>query len=67
MGIITTALGKKNYRQILNKNISPYFQSALLVVSPLTMLKRSHFSEFSISRLPTPGSGIFSRDTKLAA
>ena len=67
MGIITTALGKENYTQILNKNISPYFQTALLVVAPLTMLKRSNFSKFSISRLLTPRNGIFSRDTKLAA
>ena len=50
MGIFTTALRNKKLSQILNTNTSPYFQSALLAIWPLTMLKRSHFSELSISR-----------------
>ena len=61
-GIFTAALRNKKLSQILNTNTSPYFQSALLAIWPLTMLKRSHFSELSISRfthkrstrLPTP-------------
>ena len=53
MGILTT-LGIKKYCQILDKNTSPYFHSASLVVWPLAMLKRSHFSELSISRFTTP-------------
>ena len=32
-------LGIKKYSQILNKNISPYFHSASLVIWPLAMLK----------------------------
>ena len=50
MGIFTAALRNKKLSQILNTNTSPYFQSALLAIWPLTMLKRSHFSELSISR-----------------
>ena len=50
MGIFTAALRNKKLSQILNTNISPYFQSALLAIWPLTMLKRTHFSELSISR-----------------
>ena len=38
------------YSQILNKDTSPYFHSASLVIWPLTTLKRTHFSELSISR-----------------
>ena len=49
------------------ENISPYFQRALLTVSPLIMLKRSQFSEFFISRFTTPRSSTLSRDTNLAA
>ena len=49
-GIFTAALRNKKLSQILNTNTSPYFQSALLAIWPLTMLKRSHFSELSISR-----------------
>ena len=50
MGIYTTALRNNKISQILNKNTSPYFHSALLVIWPLTMLKRIRFSELSISR-----------------
>ena len=50
MGIFTTALRNKKLSQILNTNTSPYFPSALLAIWPLTMLKRSHFSELSVSR-----------------
>ena len=50
MGIFTAALRNKKLSQILNTNTSPYFQSALLAIWPLTMLKRTHFSELSISR-----------------
>ena len=39
MGIFTAALRNKKLSQILNTNISPYFQSALLAIWPLTMLK----------------------------
>ena len=46
-------LGIKKYNQILNKNTSPYFHSASLVIWPLTVLKRTHFSELSISRFTT--------------
>ena len=50
MGIFMTALRNKKIRQILNKNTSPYFHSISLVIWPLTLIKRTHFSEFSISR-----------------
>ena len=50
MRIFTAALRNKKLGQILITNTSPYFQSALLAIWPLTMLKRSHFSELSISR-----------------
>ena len=43
----------KKYSQILNNNTSPYFYRASLVTWPLTMLKRSHFSELFISRFTT--------------
>ena len=46
-------LGIKKFSQILNKNTSPYFHSASLVIWPLTMLKRTHFSELPISRFST--------------
>ena len=36
------------------KNASPYFHSASLVVWTLTLLKRGHYSELSISKFPTP-------------
>ena len=42
MGIITTALR--------DKKKTPYFHSVSLAVRPLTLKKRTHFSEFSISR-----------------
>ena len=45
MGIFTTALKNKKYSQIPNKNTSPYFHSASLVIWPLTLLKRTHFSK----------------------
>ena len=38
----------KKHNQFLNKNTSPYFHSASLVIwplSPLTMLKRTHFNK----------------------
>ena len=50
MEIFTTALRNKKIRQILKKNTSPYFHSILLVIWPLTLIKRTHFSELSISR-----------------
>ena len=53
MGIFTTAVRNKKYGQILNKNTSPYFHSVSLAVWPLTMLKRTHFGELSISRFIT--------------
>ena len=49
---------KKKYGQILQKNTSPYFNSAALVICPLTMSKRTHFSELSISRSTTYIRGI---------
>ena len=47
--------GKTTFRnnkiwQTLNKNTSPYFHSALLVLWPLAFQQRGHFSEYSISR-----------------
>ena len=53
MGIFTTALRNKTIRQILNKNISPYFHSVSLGIWPLPLVKRTHFSELSISRFST--------------
>ena len=44
MGIFTTALRNKTIRQILNKKTSPYFHSVSLVIWPLTLMKRFHFS-----------------------
>ena len=44
MGIFTTALRNKKIRQILKKNTSPYFHSVSLVIWPLTLMKRTHFS-----------------------
>ena len=52
-GNIYDLLGIKKFSQILNKNTSPYFHSASLVIWPLTMLKRTHFSELPISRFST--------------
>ena len=40
-------------RQILNKNTSPYFHSVSLVIWPLTLMKRTHFSELFTSRFST--------------
>ena len=40
-------------RQILNENNSPYFHSVSLVIWPFTLMKRTHFSELSISRFST--------------
>ena len=48
MGISTTALRNKKIRQILKKNTSPYFHSVSLVIWPLTLMKRTHFSDFFI-------------------
>ena len=53
IGIFTTALRNKKIHQILKKSTSPYFHSVLLVIWPLTLMKRTHFSEFSISRFST--------------
>ena len=53
MGIFTTALRNKKISQILTKNTSPYFHSALLVIWPLTTLKGTHLSELSILRFST--------------
>ena len=53
MGIFTTALRNKKIRQILKKNTSPYFHSVLLVIWPLTLMKRAHLSELFISRFST--------------
>ena len=53
MGIFTTALGNKKIRQILNRNTSPYFHSVPLVIWPPTLMKRTHFSELSISKFST--------------
>ena len=53
MRIFTTALRNKTIRQILNKNTSPYFHSVSLVIWPLSLVKRTHFSELSISRFST--------------
>ena len=50
MGIFTTALRNKKIRQILKKNTSPYFHSVSLVIWPLTLMKRTHFSDLFISR-----------------
>ena len=53
MGIFTTALRNKKIRQILKKNTSPRFHSVLLVIWPLTLMKRAHLSELFISRFST--------------
>ena len=45
MGIFMTTQRSKKIHQILNKNISPYFHSVLLVIWLLTLMKRPHFSE----------------------
>ena len=50
MGIFTTALWNYKIRQILSENTSPYFQSVSLVIWPLTLMNRTHFSELFISR-----------------
>ena len=49
MGIFTTAL--RNYK--IRQNTSPYFHSVLLVIWPLTLMKRAHLSELFISRFST--------------
>ena len=54
MGIFTTAIRNKKIRRILKKkNTSPYFHCVLLVIWPLTLTKRTHFSELSVSRFST--------------
>ena len=50
MRIFTTTQRNKTICQILNKNTSPYFHSVSLVIWPLSLMKRTHFSELSISR-----------------
>ena len=42
-----------NTRQIRAKNTSPYFHSVSLIIWPLTLMKRTHLSELSISRSST--------------
>ena len=46
-------LGIKKYSRILYKNTSPHFFSASPVIWLLTMLKRTHSDELSISRFTT--------------
>ena len=53
MRIFTTGLRNKTIRQTLNKNTSPYFHSVSLVIWPLSLMERTHFSELSISRFST--------------
>ena len=54
MGIFTTALrNKKKFVKFSKKNTPPYFHSVLLGICPLTWMKRTHFSELSISRFST--------------
>ena len=53
IGIFTSALRNKKIRQILKKNTSPRFHSVLLVIWPLTLMKRAHLSELFISRFST--------------
>ena len=54
MGIFTAALRNKRCWQILHKNTSPYFHSAMLVLWPFTLFQRGHFSALSISKFTTP-------------
>ena len=53
MGICTTALRNEQIRQFLNKNTSPYFHSVSPVIWPLTLMKKTHFGELSISGFST--------------
>ena len=53
-------MGIQKYCKILNKNTSTYFHSALLVIWPLTMLKRTHFSKLSTSRFTAQKRRTFS-------
>ena len=53
MRIFTTGLRNKTIRHTLNKNTSPYFHSVSLVIWPLSFMKRTHFSELSISKFST--------------
>ena len=53
MRIFTTGLRNKTIRQTLNKNTSPYLHSVSLVIWPLSLMKRTHFSELSISKFST--------------
>ena len=61
MGIFMTALRKKKYCQILN-NISylAILPQCVACCLNITMLKRSHFSKLSISRVTTPKRRTFS-------
>ena len=54
MRIFTTAPANKKIQSNSQQNTSPYFHRTSLVVWPLTMSKRVHFSEISFSRFPTP-------------
>ena len=51
--LFTTGLRNKTIRQTLNKNTSPYLHSVSLVIWPLSLMKRTHFSELSISKFST--------------
>ena len=53
MAIFTTALRNEKIPQILNKNTSRYFHSVSLVIWPHTLMKRTYFSELSISKSPS--------------
>ena len=53
IGIFTTALRNKKIRLIFKKNTSPYFHNVLLVIWPLNLMKRAHFSESCISWFST--------------
>lgn len=49
--ICDCSYGIKNYSQILNKNPSPFFHSALLVLCSPTLLQRGHISELFLGVL----------------
>ena len=49
IGIFSIALrNKKKNSKVLNKNTSPYFHSTLLVIWPLTMLKRTLLASYPV-------------------
>ena len=51
VGIFATALRNKKNSQILNKNPSPFFHIALLVLWSPTLLQRGHISELFLGVL----------------